>query len=79
MPIDVAVGDFYSELYIDPGAGEHFWGHVMQVDDQGDENTGTTVFTAVDPGEILDYRPARTRTAISPSRRSRPTFRKARR
>ena len=59
MPIDVAVGDFYSTLYIDPGAGERFWGHVMQIDDQGDEDTGTTLFTAVDPGEILDYRPAR--------------------
>lgn len=59
MPIDVAVGDFYSELYIDPGSGERFWGHVMHIDDQGDEDTGTTLYTAVDPGEILEFRPAR--------------------
>lgn len=59
MPIDYAYGDFYSSLYVDPGAGERFFGHVMQVDDQGDEDTGTTLYTAVDPGEILDYRPAR--------------------
>lgn len=59
MPIDVAVGSFYSTVYIDPGAGEHFWGHVMHIDDQGDEDTGTTVYTAIDPGEILEFRPAR--------------------
>lgn len=59
MPIDYAVGSFYSTLYIDPGAGEHFWGHVKHIDDQGDENTGTTVYTAIDPGEILEFRPAR--------------------
>lgn len=59
MPIDFASGNFYSALYVDPGAGERFWGHVMHIDDQGDENTGTTLYTAVDPGEILEYRPAR--------------------
>lgn len=59
MPIDVATGDFFSSLYVDPGAGERFFGHVKHIDDQGDENTGYTVFTAVDPGEIVDWRPAR--------------------
>jgi len=59
MPIDVAVGDYYSALYIDPGAGERFWGRVEHIDDQGDEDTGYTVYTAVDPGAILEYRPAR--------------------
>lgn len=59
MPIDVAYGDFFSSLYVDPGDGERFFGRVKHIDDQGDENTGTTVYTAVDPGEILDWRPAR--------------------
>lgn len=59
MPLDVAAGGIHSALYIDPGAGERFWGRVKHIDDQGDEDTGYTVFTAVDPGEILEYRPAR--------------------
>lgn len=59
MPIDYAVGGFYSSLYIDPGSGERFWGRVKHIDDQADENTGTTLYTANDPGEILDYKPAR--------------------
>lgn len=59
MPIDVATGDFFSSLYIDPGAGERFFGRVMQIDDQGDENQGYTVFTAVDPSEELDFKIAR--------------------
>jgi hypothetical protein len=59
MPIEVASGDYYSEVYVDPGDGERFFGHVSHIDDQGDENTGYTVFTAIDPGEILEFRPAR--------------------
>ena len=60
MPIDYAVGGINSALYVAPsGGGGAFWGRVHHIDDQGDENSGYTVLTAVDPGFILEYRPAR--------------------
>lgn len=59
MPVDAAAGGFYSDLYISPGSGEGFFGRVKHIDDQADEDSGYTVFTAVDPGEILEWRPAR--------------------
>jgi len=59
MPIDYASGGYYSSLYIDPGAGERFWGRIEHIDEQGDEDQGYVVMTAVDPSSILEYRPAR--------------------
>lgn len=60
QPIDVAVGDINSSLYIAPsGGGGPFWGRVQHVDDQAEEDDGYTVLTAVCPSHILEYRPAR--------------------
>lgn len=60
VPIDLASGGFNSSLYIAPqGGGGAFFGRVKHLDDQADEDSGYTVYTAVDPSEILDFRPAR--------------------
>jgi hypothetical protein len=61
IPLDVAPGGIYSSLYIDAGAVErNFFGRVMHVDEQGEEtHPGYVVYTAVDPTQILEWRPAR--------------------
>jgi hypothetical protein len=59
MPIDVAAGGDGSTLYVDPGAGERYYGEVQHVDEQGDEDTGYVVLTSVDHAFITELRPAR--------------------
>lgn len=61
IPLDVAPGGIYSTLYVDAGAAErNFFGRVMHVDEQGEEtHPGYVVYTAVDPTQILEWRPAR--------------------
>jgi hypothetical protein len=59
MPLDVATGGINSTLYIDTGASGNFWGRVHHVDEQGDVDNAYRLLTAVDPGFILEYRPAR--------------------
>jgi hypothetical protein len=75
MPLSVASGGINSSLYIDTGAAGNFWGRVHHVDEQGDENEMYRLLTAVDPGFILEFRPARDGAASpTPGNFATPTF-----
>jgi hypothetical protein len=74
MPLDVATGGINSTLYIDTGASGNFWGRVHHVDEQGDVDNAYRLLTAVDPGFILEYRPARDGAGPTPGNFAKPSF-----
>lgn len=59
VPSDVAIGDAETRLKIVLDGVLDFHGTVEHIDEDGDEDVAYTVYTAVDPSHIWEYRPAR--------------------
>jgi hypothetical protein len=59
MPIEEAIGDVGSKVKIYFDGLFHFHGHVMNIEDDCDENVGYTRYVCLDPMELWAWRPAR--------------------